>query len=108
MLALRDMDLVCPSEHELREAYRCFGDSIPSVVSRLLDDTGSVTGRLGNRAFGLPTTATGTGATERYAWVGQQSYRRDSELGLYFLGSEEDRLYDPLTIRFLTVQRGFR
>lgn len=35
----REMDLVCPSEGELRDAVRNFDDSIPAVVARLLDDT---------------------------------------------------------------------
>src|SRR5262249_36550203 len=74
----------------------------------LLDDSGSVTGRLANRAFGLATTATGTGATEPHAWVGQQGYRRDTEADLYLLGTSgngdgKNRPgYDPATAVFLS------
>ena len=67
-----------------------------------------MTGRLANRAFGLPTTATGTGAGERYAWVGQQGYRREPELDLYLLGMSgngdgKSRIpFDPATAVFLS------
>ena len=33
------MDLLCPSEGEMREAFRLFDESVPAVVSRLLDET---------------------------------------------------------------------
>ncbi|MBX3359171.1 MAG: adenylyltransferase/cytidyltransferase family protein [Phycisphaeraceae bacterium] len=38
---MREMDLLCPSESELRDAYRDFDESLPSVVWNLLHDTGS-------------------------------------------------------------------
>ncbi len=37
----RGMDLLCPSESEMREAFRMFDESVPAVVSRLLDETHS-------------------------------------------------------------------
>ncbi len=38
---MREMDLLCPSESELRDAYRDFDESLPSVVWQLLRDTAS-------------------------------------------------------------------
>ncbi len=37
----RGLDLVCPSEVELREAYRMFDESLPTVVSRLMEEAGA-------------------------------------------------------------------
>jgi rfaE bifunctional protein nucleotidyltransferase chain/domain len=39
LLRLTEMDLLCPSEAELREAYRNFDESIPTVAWRLVRDT---------------------------------------------------------------------
>lgn len=39
--AFHSMDLLCPSESELRETYRIFDQSIPSVAWRALEDTRS-------------------------------------------------------------------
>ena len=36
---MRRMDLVCPSEDELRDAYRNFGDGLPAVVWAMLNET---------------------------------------------------------------------
>ncbi len=35
----RGMDLLCPSEAEMREAFRLFDESVSAVVARLLDET---------------------------------------------------------------------
>lgn len=37
--AMRGLDLVCPSEDELRQAYSLHGEALPSVACRLLDET---------------------------------------------------------------------
>jgi len=37
--AMRQMDLLCPSEQELRHAYGLFDRSLPAVAWKLLDDT---------------------------------------------------------------------
>lgn len=39
--SMRRMDLLCPSESELREAYRSFDEGLPTVVWELLRDTAS-------------------------------------------------------------------
>jgi len=39
LLRFREMDLLCPSEAEVREAYRNFDESIPTVTWRLLEET---------------------------------------------------------------------
>jgi sugar/nucleoside kinase (ribokinase family) len=36
---MTDMDLLCPSESELRETYRQFDESLPAIVYRLLATT---------------------------------------------------------------------
>ncbi len=41
LVRFREMDLLCPSESELREAYRNFDESIPTVAWRLLEETGT-------------------------------------------------------------------
>ncbi|MGD9690244.1 MAG: PfkB family carbohydrate kinase [Phycisphaerales bacterium] len=41
LLRFRDLDLLCPSESEVREAYRDFDQSIPAVAWRLLEETRS-------------------------------------------------------------------
>lgn len=47
LAAMREMDLVCPSESELREAMRQFDEGLPAVTWRLL----SVVGRDGGAAI---------------------------------------------------------
>jgi bifunctional ADP-heptose synthase (sugar kinase/adenylyltransferase) len=39
LMAMTDMDLLCPSESELRETYRQFDESLPAIVYRLLNVT---------------------------------------------------------------------
>lgn len=39
--AMRGLDLVCPSEDEVRHAYSLHGEALPSVACRLLDETQS-------------------------------------------------------------------
>lgn len=39
LTSLMDMDLLCPSESELRETYRQFDESLPTIVYRLLNVT---------------------------------------------------------------------
>lgn len=39
--AMRDMDLICPSESEIRDAFRLFDQGLPMVAWRLLSDTRS-------------------------------------------------------------------
>ena len=39
LMAMMDMDLLCPSESELRETYREFDESLPTIVYRLLNVT---------------------------------------------------------------------
>ncbi|MCZ2340254.1 MAG: DNA/RNA non-specific endonuclease [Bacteroidales bacterium] len=90
----------------------------------LLDDTGSVMARFEYRAYGLTSSSggvpglalpaalpnplgSGGGASESFAWVGQQGYFRDPEIDLYLLGAgagggTNGRYYDPATARFLT------
>lgn len=41
LLRFRELDLLCPSESEVREAYRNFDESIPTVAWRLLEETQS-------------------------------------------------------------------
>ncbi len=41
LLRFRELDLLCPSESEVRESYRNFDESIPTVAWRLLQDTQS-------------------------------------------------------------------
>ncbi len=41
LLGMRDLDLLCPSESELREATRLFDQSLPMVAWNLLSQTGS-------------------------------------------------------------------
>lgn len=41
LLAMRDFDLLCPNESELREATRQFDDSLPAAVHTLLKTTGA-------------------------------------------------------------------
>ena len=36
LMAMTDMDLLCPSESELREAYRQFDESLPAIAYRLM------------------------------------------------------------------------
>ena len=36
LLAMTDMDLLCPSESELRETYRQFDESLPAIAYRLM------------------------------------------------------------------------
>ena len=70
---LRDMrwlDLVCPSEEELREAYRSFDEALPAVTWRLLSETQTraaivTMGPEGLVAFDrLPETRSGGGAAD--------------------------------------------
>lgn len=51
--SLKEMDLLCPSESEVREAYRNFTDSIPAVAAQLIDDTGARAALLTMGADGL-------------------------------------------------------
>jgi rfaE bifunctional protein kinase chain/domain/rfaE bifunctional protein nucleotidyltransferase chain/domain len=41
LTAMRAMDLLCPSESELREATRLFGEGLPAVAWKLLEATAS-------------------------------------------------------------------
>lgn len=41
LLAMRDMDLLCPSESEIRDALHDYDEGLSSVVWRVLDSTGS-------------------------------------------------------------------
>lgn len=38
---MRGLDLICPSEAELRDAYREYGSGLPAVVWKMLEDTAS-------------------------------------------------------------------
>jgi rfaE bifunctional protein nucleotidyltransferase chain/domain len=40
LAAMRGMDLVCPSEQELRDAMHLHGEGLPAVTWRLLEETG--------------------------------------------------------------------
>lgn len=39
--SMRGLDLVCPSEEEVRQAYNLHAETLPSVAWRLLDETGA-------------------------------------------------------------------
>lgn len=39
--AMRKMDLLCPNEQELRDAYQMYDEGLPAVTWRLLGETGS-------------------------------------------------------------------
>ena len=77
-------------------AYYAF-DAVGSTDA-LLDDTGSVTDRYANRAFGLFAHTQGTSPNDR-TFVGRQGYEWDLETSLYFLRA---RYEDPDAGRFLS------
>ncbi|MGQ0628101.1 MAG: PfkB family carbohydrate kinase, partial [Phycisphaerales bacterium] len=53
LLRMREMDLLCPSEHEVRETFRSFAESIPAVAARLLGETGGKSAIITMGAEGL-------------------------------------------------------
>ncbi|MFT5423202.1 MAG: rfaE bifunctional protein kinase chain/domain [Phycisphaerales bacterium] len=68
---MRGLDLVCPSESELRDAYGNYGDGLPAVTWRLLEQTGTkaaivTMGAEGQIGFGrLPGASQGEGWATR-------------------------------------------
>ncbi len=51
--AMRQMDLLCPSESELREAYSAFDEGLPTLAWRLLEETRSGAAAITMGAEGL-------------------------------------------------------
>jgi RHS repeat-associated protein len=110
-------DLV--SEYDGTHSYFHAYDGLGSSAA-LVDENANTTDKYLYRAFGLPTHGTGSNASV-YQWVGQKSYRQDTETGLYLMGSggkvptdtscgcdptaplcgKQGRYYDPVTGRFL-------
>jgi sugar/nucleoside kinase (ribokinase family) len=51
--AMREMDLLCPSEAELRDAYGMFGQGLPAVTWKLLEETSSAAAMITLGAEGM-------------------------------------------------------
>ncbi|USN97982.1 MAG: adenylyltransferase/cytidyltransferase family protein [Phycisphaeraceae bacterium] len=67
---MKGMDLLCPSESELRDAERNYGDSLPTVAWAMMENTGArsaivTMGAEGLIAFDRLATPTGTGWQSR-------------------------------------------
>jgi RHS repeat-associated protein len=85
-------DLV--SEYDGTHSYFHAYDGLGSSAA-LMDENANTTDKYLYRAFGLPTHGTGTNSSV-YQWVGQKSYRLDTETQLYFMGRNSG-YYDPIT-----------
>jgi len=68
--SMRDLDLILPSERELRDAYRQYDEGLPSLAWRMIEETRSGAAIVTMGADGLVTFSriAGTDANESGAW----------------------------------------
>jgi sugar/nucleoside kinase (ribokinase family) len=66
---MREMDLLCPSEQELREVMRLYGEGLPLVAYRLLEATQSRAAIVTLGADGLIAFSPIKGAEDAAGWT---------------------------------------